>query len=341
MKKQARKVYKHLLLSVSLLGLGTLMLSGCFLLPREDLSLAPPLREARPVTYGFVEAKKGTIEKRSVYMGYLVFIDPKDVFFSYQSGRLKGIYAEKGDEVIAGQLLAELDTEILEEEIVSQGLVLEKAQLIADRKRAVGSDRYELRLAEIDVEMAQHRYNILLKRLDQARLYAPISAEIVYRASMSEGEYVNPYQTVYRIADPTRLQVEYKGEMASDFRLGLEVGVSIRGEMYPGRVVQTPHDLPVDAPESEKDLVKITLDRIPDNEELGKGDYIQITLVQDRRENAIVIPKSTVNSHFNRNYVGVLVNDLRQERDVELGIETSTEVEILAGLEVGDRVILR
>ena len=303
--------------------------------------MAPPLREAKAVTYGYIEAKKDTIEKRSVYMGYLVFVDPKDVFFSYQSGRIKGIYAEKGDEVVAGQLLAELDTEVLEEEIVTQGLVLEKAELIADRKRAVGSDRFELRLAEIDVELAQHRYNILLKRLEQSRLYAPISAEIVYRASMSEGEYVNPYQTVYRIADPTKLQVEYKGEMASDFRLGLEIGVSIRGQVYPGRVVQTPHDLPADAPESEEDLVKISLSEIPDNEELGKGDYIQITLVQERRENAIVIPKSAVNSHFNRNYVGVLVDGLRQERDVEIGIETSTEVEILAGLEVGDRVILR
>ena len=274
-------------------------------------------------------------------MGYLVFIDPSDVYFTYQGGRLKGIYAEMGDQVREGVLLAELDTEIIEEEIITQELLLEKMTLIAEKKKAMGSDRYDIRLAEIDVSLARHRLNILEKGLNQSRIYAPITAEVVYAASIDEGEYVNPFQTIFLIADPKELQVEYKGESAKDFRLGLEVGITIQGQIRPARVVQTPHDLPADAPEILSDMVRISMETVPTDIKLDKGDYVQITLVQLRKEGVLVIPKSSVNSHFNRNYVDILVNDLRQERDVEIGIETSTEVEVLSGLEIGDRIILR
>lgn len=40
-----------------------------------------------------------------------------------------------------------------------------------------------------------------------------------------------------------------------------------------------------------------------------------------------------------RTYVNVLKNGIRQERDVEIGIGTPTEVEIRQGLAVGELII--
>ncbi len=40
-----------------------------------------------------------------------------------------------------------------------------------------------------------------------------------------------------------------------------------------------------------------------------------------------------------RNFVQVLENGIRKECDVELGIKTDTEVEIVKGLNVGDKII--
>ena len=42
-----------------------------------------------------------------------------------------------------------------------------------------------------------------------------------------------------------------------------------------------------------------------------------------------------------RKYVNVLENGLNNERDVRIGVETATEVEILEGIEEGEEIILR
>ncbi|MFW5684405.1 MAG: efflux transporter periplasmic adaptor subunit, partial [Spirochaetota bacterium] len=64
-------------------------------------------------------------------------------------------------------------------------------------------------------------------------------------------------------------------------------------------------------------------------------------LVLAEREDVLVLPKRAVQRYATRRYVHVLVNGVRVERDVEIGLETATEVEIVRGLEEGEEVVLR
>jgi hypothetical protein len=49
--------------------------------------------------------------------------------------------------------------------------------------------------------------------------------------------------------------------------------------------------------------------------------------------------KTLIKNYSGRNYVVLLEDGMRVERDVEIGLETGTDVEIVSGLEPGEQVI--
>src|SRR5690606_28641602 len=89
-------------------------LSGCYLFPKEEEVLAPPLVEPPEITYETQEVKKGVIEKKITASGTFVSIEQANMFFKHRGGRLKKIHVKVGDYVEKGQLIAELDSADLE-----------------------------------------------------------------------------------------------------------------------------------------------------------------------------------------------------------------------------------
>jgi hypothetical protein len=54
----------------------------------------------------------------------------------------------------------------------------------------------------------------------------------------------------------------------------------------------------------------------------------------------IVLPRSAIRSYMGRNYVQIVEGERRKEVDIEVGLTTPTEVEIVKGLEEGQKVVL-
>jgi macrolide-specific efflux system membrane fusion protein len=74
-------------------------------------------------------------------------------------------------------------------------------------------------------------------------------------------------------------------------------------------------------------------------EGIRMGEPASIVLTFEKRENVIVIPRMLVNSFANRKFVNVLNDGIREERDIEVGIQNNTEVEVIKGLEEGELLI--
>ncbi|MNJ71971.1 macrolide transporter subunit MacA [compost metagenome] len=66
-----------------------------------------------------------------------------------------------------------------------------------------------------------------------------------------------------------------------------------------------------------------------------------MSIITKRTENAVVIPPSTLRSIGARTYVQVVDENGKREVDVEVGQQTPTQVEILQGLEPGQKVVGR
>jgi hypothetical protein len=104
-------------------------------------------------------------------------------------------------------------------------------------------------------------------------------------------------------------------------------------------VTLTPSSVPFDQREEFSDTVQIRVDGLPADVPAGRAAVV--TLIRQRREDVLVVPKRAVQRYGNRRYVHVLVNGVRVERDVEVGLESQTETEIVAGLAEGDEIVLR
>jgi hypothetical protein len=54
----------------------------------------------------------------------------------------------------------------------------------------------------------------------------------------------------------------------------------------------------------------------------------------------IVLPRGAIRSYMDRYYVQIMEGDYRKEADIEVGLMTPTQVEIVRGVEEGQQVIL-
>lgn len=315
-------------------------LSGCYLFPKEEEVLAPPLVEPPEITYETQEVKRGVIEKKISASGTFVSIEQANMFFKHRGGRLKDIHVKVGDYVEKGQVIAELDSSDLENQIKQQEIQLKKAQTRLSQVKAHSGDKYEQRMAQYDVELAKLTLDNLKRQLNECKLTADISGNVVYvDLNVSIGDYVDAYQTLIRVADPNKLQLQVTGPDTSSFNLGMEADVTIKKQTYSGKVVMTPADVPLDVPEEQRDIVRIEVDDLPEDVKLGES--AQVSLILDKREDVIVIPRNLVRNYMGRKYVLVLEDGLKKERDVEVGLETATEAEIMKGLEEGELLIVR
>jgi multidrug efflux pump subunit AcrA (membrane-fusion protein) len=237
------------------------LLAGCGIFPREEKVLAPPLLTPPEVVYDTVEARRGTIEDKVTVIASLVPSDLQALFFRWQSGRLRAVHADLGDEV--------------------------KAELAA----------IDVQIARLDLDDAE-------TELESSRLYAPSAGVVVYVCPEGEGDTVDAFRTIVQIADPRRLQLVYKGEKASLFRVGMDVSVRMGSRAQTGEVIMAPGSTPADAPDDLRLAVVVRLRELPAG--ARRGDTASVSMVLARRENVVVITRDLVHLYLGRSFVQVM-----------------------------------
>ena len=317
----------------------SIFLSGCFLLPREEALLAPPVMAAPEITYRTVAVKRATIEDSVRVTGYFVYAEQHSVSFKAMTGRLASIDVEYGDIIEEGTVLARLETDNLETRIKQQEIYLRKAQLNLERKKLLGADRYEIEIADLDLQLAQLSLDEQRGNLEKSLLRSPMDGEVIYISTVYEGDFIPSYKTMFQVADRSKLYLSYQGSNLQEFRLGMNVKLIINKSEYEGKVVMTPAEFPYDAPDSQKRQILFDVPDLPP--EVEKGDSGTVYLILEKNDNTLIIPRSQVQHYMGRKYVYVLEDGIRVERNIETGIETATEVEVLKGLEAGELVVLR
>ena len=122
----------------------------------------------------------------------------------------------------------------------------------------------------------------------------------------------------------------------------MPVAISYKGNSYTGKVLQAPASVPArtDPAKAMQDATKliIGLDETPPEAQIGHSADMTITL--QRRENAILLPRSAIRSFMGRNYVQVMDGNTRKDADVETGLTSGTDVEIVKGVEEGQQIVL-
>ena len=75
--------------------------------------------------------------------------------------------------------------------------------------------------------------------------------------------------------------------------------------------------------------------------QLRPGMFVEVTIVAERRDEVTVVPREAVTERGGRKVVFVVRGQKVERREVALGFGDDQEVEILEGVESGERVVVR
>ncbi|MBD0379222.1 efflux RND transporter periplasmic adaptor subunit [Paenibacillus sedimenti] len=337
--------------------------SGCSLLPKEQEEEAlptinPPKLSKKPEYV----VKTDTLETKVRGSGRLMALQEEKLFFSedMNSKRISAILVKNGDAVEKGQPIAELDVSDLESDLKRKRLQTRKDELamIETLRKADEMTPEQVEQAKIDFELKREELSKLDTQVSKAKLLAPFSGTIV-SVTAKKGDTVKSNESVATIADLTQLTVaaSITADDAKKVAIGMEVQVDINSAgQHKGKVKQLPNPqtnnnngggggfFPGDGSGGQQDSIDnylvVQLDEFPQG--LNRGTPLSVTIITQRKENATVIPLAALRSYSGRNYVQVIDNQgNKKEVDVEIGQQTSTDVEIVKGLTAGQKVVGR
>ncbi len=317
---------------------------------------APPVAEVTVTT-----AHHGALAEKLLVSGNLAALPNRDAkIAALVPGRIQSVLVNEGDAVSAGQVLAQLDSASLQDQLrQAEGAVaqaranVENAKLSAERnenllQRGVASRK--------DVEDARTLLSVnqaLLKQAEAARsaaqaqvaraaLRAPFAGTVVHRF-LGAGEQVDGAsgQPVLEVADISALELlgTVPASRLSEILKGTQFSFQtpqVPDATFRARVVAV---LPAVDPVTGNGTLRL---RIDNGQRLLKlGMFVSVELPLNEPARALVVPRQAVYpDEAGEPHVYKVSGDDAEFVPVELGAQTKDSVQILSGLQEGDKIIL-
>lgn len=258
-------------------------------------------------------------------------------------GRLAQLHVEEGRRVNAGQILAELaddDAKIaLEKAEVKASnarLAHDRAQRLEDQglmaREAFDQTTVEHRIAQQELEEARWK-------LEKTRIRAPFAGRVTERF-VQPGQHLRPGDELFTVADfdPLVARVYLPEKDVLALTEGRPVRITLKADeevVFDGRIRQISPVV-----DTATGTVKVTVEVVSPPPQVRPGAFVQVDVVRETREAALVLPKQALIRELQKAYVFVAEDGVAEKRELELGIEEGTAVEALAGVEAGERVIV-
>ncbi len=280
--------------------------------------------------------------------------------YARANGYLKRRLVDIGSHVKEGQLLAEIDAPELNQELSRARAQLNQAEaalglskVTADRwagllKTASVSEQEDaekqadLKLKTASTEYARAEVRRLEKLESFTRITAPFAGAITAR-NIDTGDLIvaGSGRELFHLAQTGNLRVfvQVPQTMARGIRSGQTADMTVSelpGRTFKPRVIRTAG---VMAPDSRTLLVELELNN--PKGEIMAGGYAQICFTEVKLEAALTLPANTILFRQEGPQVGIVQPDGKVElRAVKLGRDFGQTIEILAGVNLSDRVIM-
>ncbi len=209
---------------------------------------------APPANVVTAQAIAGSVTPQAVFVG-TVYFPEVSMMAAEVEGRVDTVSFDEGDRVARGQIMATLDTAILETELAAQESSLQKARAslekaeldLARMERLYGQQtvseqeyddaRFTVRELESQAASLASQAERLRIRLDKAHVRAPFAGVILER-NVDRGEWLSPGSVVATLArdDQVEIRVNVPAEVFRLARPGLAVEVETAGARLRGAV---------------------------------------------------------------------------------------------------------
>jgi RND family efflux transporter MFP subunit len=366
---------KQMIHKYSVLGgivvVAALLICGCEDFNSEDKIQPPPDKEAELPTVKVASVKRGDIAV-PIFATGTIFPQHESKIGPKISGTLEAVYADEGDEVKKGQILATIEQESIlisqrqceasvrvaeaqlkEAEVNEENIRKEKERLAnLFEKKVISRQRYDdivtahsmavTRLEVLRAQIVSSKENLAMaeQKLRDSTIGAPFSGTIVKRL-VNPGEYITtmPPTVLFVIVNIDRVKTEVGLPEVHLARIAMGNPVEITVDTYPGVTfagrVSTINPL-VD-PVSRAFTVKI---EIPNKDHrLKAGMFARVTLYPRMHKGALIVPFKSVMRTGGEAAVFVIHGDRVSLRAVTVGITNERDIEVTDGLKEGEEVV--
>ena len=200
--------------------------------------------------------------------------------------------------------------------------------------------RQEFDQAEAEYHVAEAVYNLLMRELSDTVITAPFDG-VVSERLVSAGQYLLSGQAVTRLIRMDPLEVEFNIPERHVGRVSTGQNVLLRSIAFASESItgEIFFIAPVVNEQSRTVLAKALIPN-PDHR-LKPGLFGALDVVLEVRENAIVVPESSIRYAGDKASVVVMNDEDRAEfRDVKVGQRFPGIVEVTEGLTEGERVVV-
>ena len=284
--------------------------------------------------------------------------------YARTDGYLKNWYFDIGAHVKAGDLLAIIQTPEVDEQLAQARSTLataqanlELAQITRDRYQgllkkhavpqqsvdnAVGT--YAANKAIVDADEANVRHYAALVSFE--KVYAPFDGVIIARNTdigdlINSGSSTAPRTDLFDMVQATTLRVYVN--VPEEYSQGVKVGetqadlvlAEFPDKRFAGKLVRT-----ADAINATTRTLLVEVDVPNPSGTLFSGSYAEVHLKIPSRNSTFLIPVNTLIFRSEKLQVGLVKNGKVTVTDVTPGHDFGSEIEIVAGLNANDQIVL-
>jgi len=354
------------------LGIAACMLCGCATNVPDDDKIVLIESEAAPVEYSMgVTTVTDVVAKKNVTCVYRQVSDWNGSF--EVSGKPVGkVYVEKGDAVVEGQLLAELDISDTEQKIKDIEYAIERNKIRLEyleqtRDSRIQQERFKYdnypgweewenrSFSEVEAEIKlEYQYEIedcqdeivadeaklpeLLKARETCKLYAEMAGTVTYIRNGLQGSYCWEGQTVITVTDDSKKVFEVTDPVyARYFMADTVTDMTITVGEGKGDYSLIPFDM-----ESWGESLKFTIKSGGEDVMVAVGDTGTMKVVTGEKTEVLAVPADAVHRAGSGEYVYVVGDSgLREFKWIETGLHGKDYVEVFSGLAEGEKVVLK
>jgi len=259
------------------------------------------------------------------------------------SRRLVRVHVEEGAVVDKGALLFELDDAALRAELAElearrtlAASTVERQRRLAERERKALSAQ-ALDEGRADLQAIEAQIQAVKVTIAKTAVRAPFAGRVGIRR-VSEGAWVTPETMLTTLQDTSRIKVDFMlpERYAPAIRAGLPFTFRVAGRAQAFEGVVTAIEPRIDA--ATRSLV-VRGEIANDDGLLIPGSFATVDVPLEATSGGVSIPSEALLPSMTGHGVYVLKDGRAELRPVEIGIRTSTEVQVLSGLEPGETVL--
>lgn len=259
------------------------------------------------------------------------------------SGRVVGMNIETGDRVSEGDVLVRLDDDIQRADLAEAEAKLSEARLALERARTLGRTN-TVSAASIEqltaaLATAQAQVDRATRRLQDRSVKAPFDG-VLGLNRVEVGSRVSEGTVITTLDDLSQIEIEFAlpETVFGQVRPGLDAKADAAA--FPGRVFTGS----ISSIDSRIDAVSRSFKvraQLPNEDlTLPAGMFMHLLVVLDTRD-ALTIPEEAIVAEGNETSVFVVADGKAQKRTVALGAREFGIVEVVGGLETGEKVVTR